>query len=397
MKKNSKKIMLIVLVVLTIGLCVYAFLISSPKQIFSRFFNKEEEQVVIANNDNINGIYKYSEPLDKYYQVYSGCRINSIDKKILIMNDKFYLYRSTCIATYLEGSGDTSDLKIEYNEIQKRFQLTYKNKLYNKVGDSYIKPGEDFYRNAQTFSIESLSVVLNELMTDGHQKPITVGEPKSRLGYSLSIEPPGENEEKEEQQVEEPTEEDYENEEEVIEEEPDTPSVSTRTVDKANDNNKFRMTFYKLHGSVSEEVAYYAFNDLNHIPSFYQSGSAIEVLINNSTKNKYNYTVQLITPDGVNYYFEEEFPIIVSGEEITIENYNVYIKRKNNSFELYFSKYHDFCIEDKKSDEVIYYEFNLRYNSAKKTYYKPEFVGKRLAKEGCNNILDIKEPEEEEE
>ncbi len=395
MKKSNKKIMLIILLVLTIGLCVYAFFIASPKDIFLKFFGDDDNTVTIANNDNINGIYKYSEPLDRYYQIYSSCRINSIDKKILIINDRFYLYRSTCIATYLEGAGDTSDLKIEYNEVQKTFQLTYKDKVYIKTGEGVIKPGENFYKNTSSFTIESLNIVLNQLMTDGHEKEIRIGELRSKLGYSLNIFPPdyllGKTEQPVENIEEEPTEEP---------EDPEEPAVNSnnRVVDKSQDNNKYRMEFLKKDGTITREVAYYAFTDLNHIPEFYKSGSTIEVLINNSVKNKYNYTIQLITPMGVNYYFEDEFPIVVNGEEITMENYNVYIKRnrRNNTFDLYFSKYHDFCINDKKSDEVIYYEFNLKYNSAKKTYNKPEFVGKRLAKEGCNNILDV-EPEIEEE
>ena len=347
-KKGKKKLILIILVVLTIALCFYAFVISSPREIFLTFFGGDEEKPLLENNDNINGIYKYSEPLDKYYQIYQGCHINSLDYKIVILNDKFYSYKSTCIATYYEGQGDTSDLKVEYNKLTQEFQAQYNNKTYIKTGETEIIPKENFYAQVDTISLESLKLILQETSWEGHKTSFRIKE-KGKAYYET-------------------------------------------LVSSNDDNDGYTIKFYKPNDKDRTIIAEYVSESVDRVPEFYPNNSLIGVLLNNSTESKYSYTLQLFNSEGIAYYLENEFPITVNGETITLEEYNVYIVRdpKKSAFKLYLSKYHDYCTDDE--DEIIYYEFEITYIHAKRNYSKPEFVGQRYAKDGCN----ITPPQEEE-
>ena len=350
MKNKSAKIILIIFVILTGALGFYAFVISSPKEIFLRFFGDEDEQIQVVNNDNINGIYKYSEPLNKFYLVYTGCRVDSKDYIILIMNDNYYQYKTSCIATYLIKQGKTSDLKIEYEDKLKQLQVKYDNKTYVKTNETKIVPGVKVLSgsNTETLMIDTLKLVLQEIKQEDQKLPdIDISSDRStKIPFSFHF-------------YEDPAD-----------------SFHIYFVDEDADDRPI--------------IATYDYIGIEKTPQFYVYSKAVGVLINRSTETRRNYTLEVITRTGVTYKLIDEFPITINNEVITPEDYNVYIKRNahDNSYSMYLSKYYDYCLDDKDSDQVIYYEFKITYNSPKHIYNKPEYVGKRMAKEGCNTIIE---------
>lgn len=347
MKEKKSKLPIIILIVVVVSFAVYAIFIASPKEIINNFLNRDDPTRLIADNDNINGVYVYSEPLDGYHAIYTGCRINSIDYYVVVINDNYFTYRSSCIATYLLDKGKIDDIKIEYSELNKVFELYYKNKKYTKNNTiSQVVPNENVLKNLSSLYIESLSIVLKQIEFENHYPNLTLNQLYNFKEFYGLVFTPGES------------------------------------------NFSIRITTFS-----GDTIAEYVFNDLDHIPSFYNFNRGLGVLINNSTDSKYNYEIQLINKTDIIYRLSSNFPITVDDISLNTEDYNVYITKElaQPTFHVYLSKYHDFCIPDDDSNTITYYEFKVTYNYSIETFNKPEYVGKGYAKEGCGKIVPIEE------
>ena len=344
MNKKFKKLLILILVLAIAAFGVYAFFISSPQKIFKGFLTGKDDDEAIAKKDNINGVYLRTEALDDYYSIFTGCRINEINYYIVVINNNYYYYRSSCIATYLLGEGTIDKIPIEYNKETSNYELTYDDGTYVKSNVTSVVPHENVLHNTKTIYIESLEVILRQIEFKDHytglyiqtlynfKEPFGLNLEASESGYQITL---------------------------------------TRALD---------------------DIITYNFYDLDHVPKILNFNHSVGFLINNSTKDKYSYEMQLVDKDGLKYRSNSKFPIKVDNVELNVNDYNVYIKKVTSSeFSIYLSKYHDFCSKDLDGDEITYYQFKLTYNYGKGTFNDPEFVKKGLAKEGCGKVVPIEE------
>ena len=341
--KKFRKILILVSILAIAAFGVYAFFISNPKKIIQGI-TKNPEATEVTINDNINGIYLREVQLDEYYPIYTGCRINTIEYYIVVINTKYYYYRSSCIATYLLAEGSVEKLPIEFNKEENVYQLTYDDGVYKKTNISQIVPHEKVLEKTYSMYIESLEVILKQIEFNNHYKDIHIYglyNSKSKFEFHLTASEYG-----------------YE---------------------------------IKI-GKGATTIISYSFNNLDNTPHIYNYNQNIAFLTNDSTAERINYELQLADPNGIKYRASQKFPITVDDVEINASDYNVFLKRITSSeFRIYFSKYRDFCIANSDSNQITYYEFKITYNYSKGTFNDPEFVKKGLAKEGCGKVIPIKE------
>jgi hypothetical protein len=66
--------------------------------------------------DSYNGVYSYKDKINGTKTLFEGCMVNHFSNHILIVNDDFFVYRSSCVGTFMKDKGKTKDLNISVNE-----------------------------------------------------------------------------------------------------------------------------------------------------------------------------------------------------------------------------------------------------------------------------------------
>lgn len=355
MKKNKGKKTLIflgVFLVLALAIVIIYFFIFENRNIIAEIFN-----TVTSNNDindNRNGIYTYTDELDGTYFIYSGCSVSKIKNHILVKNDKYYLYRSSCMGTYYKGSGNTKDLTVSVTEDKSSYMIKYDDHEYVKdnLTKSLMPTAEE---NKNKLSIEyldlkSLQLLVDETEFEGNFYNINSADIKNNRQLKLSFYP-------EEKML-------------LLEE-----SIS-------------------YDGGI---VYNYDVNDFSNLPLMYGFGNNIAIIEKNPNiynTNMYGDLLFLVSSEGIIYDLRLEFPITVNNEVLNYDSSSVFVAYSNRSrsFILLMGKDKKMCddnFDSSNGDKVAYYEFEIKYNSVSNELSRPQYKRTGYMSEGCKYVNSI--------
>ena len=316
------------------------------------FFVKENRESlnslveVISNNDiddNYNGVYVNSDNLNGSKKIYSGCFISRIDNYILIMNDKFYTFRSSCIGTYPLESGETKKLKISANKEKDTYVISYKDKEYIKnYGVNTIEPNHKISNSLKEIDLSSFELIMKESQFEEY----------------------------------------YYNFESVIH------SVFPEMKIKVThiENEKFDLSL-RYDG---KEVYSYQIEDFSSLPKMYPFGKNVVVIEPNKNDDKYNYKFKVVDNTGIIYNFDNMLPIIIDDVTLNVDN-SIFISfdERKRDFKVLIGFDKKMCESNSTSDDISYYEFSIVYNHRTNNFDRPQFVKTGYKNEGCDYVKTI--------
>lgn len=340
-KKNAK-FMIIIFV-----LCVIAFggamLLKKDDNVLSNVVNMFENDSYVK--DNYNGVYVYKESLGGSTQFFKGCSADYINNYIVIVDDIYYTYSSSCIGTFAFVEGKTKDLKIYTNDENKNFYIKYNDLIYTK--DAAIRSIE-LSNNAKDFEGE-INVSNYQLLFENSQFSGAYYDVKGRKISSLSS--------------------------------------SLYITILHVENEKFTIQIRDKHDNLHYE---YTFSDFEHMPLLYPYGAYLVILEKNESADRYMHNIKVVGESGLVYNMYDYFPIIVDGVTLD-QNMNIYatFDKYTRKFKMLMSTNKNFCVDNGTTNDVAYYEFTVDYNYNKKGFDRPEFVQQGYAKDGCSYIDEI--------
>lgn len=347
--KKTVIFLLILLIICIVVFSVYYFLVEHKNPFLEFFKNVTSEEKI---NDNYNGIYTYEESLNGSYYIFNNCSVTNIKNYILIKDDKYYTYRSTCMGTYYKEEGNTKDLTFVIADSNDTYMIKYNGNDYLKdVTTTYIKPNNEIGEKLKDLSTDSLQLIFDETQFVGNEYDISGKNIKNNklLRFSYYKEP------------------------------------GVIVIDNKSDKDK--TTLYD-----------YFVKDKSKLPKMYLYGENIAIVEqddNKSDSNKYAYMFYFLTPDGINYDLRKEFPIMVDDDIISYDRsvYVSYNPRKRN-FTILIGDDKKMCddnFDNSNGDKIAYYEFELNYNYIENSFSRPTFVKKGYMSEGCRYVNSIKE------
>lgn len=352
-KSRAKKHLTFLFIIFIICIVVFFgyYLISGKKNpLFEAFENINKKEEI---KDNYNGIYTYDDLLNGSKAIFNGCSLNKISNHILVIDDKYYLYRSSCMGTYLKGYGETKDLEFQVNEDKK----IYETKL---DGKTFLKD----------FSVSG--IVLNnrisELLTS-----------VSLASYQLFM-----------QETQFPG--NYYN---ILDAKMENVSSKIRMNIKRNEiDNSFTISFTNNRFGL---ILYsYRATDLSMLPDMYPYGESVVVIEKGKNKkvpSRYSYKFRVINPEGTIYNLDNEFPIDVDETTLSIDNsIYVFFDPANRYFRMLVGFDDKFCTDnytELNKNDISYYEFKIEYNYRNNSFDTPEFVKMGYKGDGCRYINNL--------
>ncbi len=339
---NSKRNNMIFIVVIGI-ICVVTFFgamfIRNGGNPFSKIINTLDGS---KNLDNLNGIYRYKESLDGTFPLFQNCTISSFDNYISIVNDEYYMYRSSCIGTFIVGSGKVKDLDIKDTEDKTSYFISYD-------GNKYVK---DF---SKSIVVENRAAKMSEIRIENY--PLLIKESQRKGGYYN------------------------------IKQVPIANYYELKFSLKNVIDDKFVLSLVNSRN----EVAYqFDINDFEQLPNMYIIGRNLVVVEKNETAFKYRHNFIVLTDDKEIFRLEDALPITVDGYTID-KDASIFIKynQVSKDFTVLFGKDKDMCVNKSDSNDITYYEFKLKYNYYNKSFDKPLFQKIGRKSEGCDYVNSI--------
>lgn len=340
MKKKKTKFIIIFIIVIFLGGGVFlAYFLTHGKNPIANIINiiNNEQKV----NDNYNGIYVYKESLNGAKFIYTGCSISEISYYVLVVNDDFYSFKSSCMGTYPIEEGKTEKLEINENEENTSYVLNYNDHEYKKDDTiKEIQTNNEIANRLKEIDVANYELILNETEFEGNYYKIaaTIKNLSSNLLFGFDRLDNG------------------------------TYDIS---IFKANRNNT---AIYKINKT-----------DYNNLPVFYTFGKTLVVIEKDEALGKLKYNFKAMNEDGIIYDLSNKLPIIVNGVSLTGDN-SIFVKydASNRDFILLIGNNDKMCVENSNSNNIAYYEFRIKYDYANASFKMPEFVKFGLENEGCN-------------
>ena len=328
--------------VLTVVVFVWDLIVnrkSSVKEIISNITPTKVQ-------DTYNGVYTYSEDLGYKVSAFTGCSFSAVDNYILVINDDFYLFRSTCMGTYLKGSGKTDDLNIV--EEKKSYSITYKDNLYHRDYKVVsIVPNNNIAKQDGDLDLNSIVGIAKETEFEGNY-------------YSMERRVYGTN---------------------------GTLIASFKPLE----TKEFQLTISSNESDANNEEGYlytYTIDDLDRAPVFYTYGKNLVIIERDSTASKYAYKFLVVNGNGDIYDYANYLPVKIDDQELNYSNNSIFIVYDKTSkyFKIFLGKDKKFCKNDDTSDEIAFYEYSIKYNYTHNEFDKPEFVKIWRGVDGCSYI-----------
>lgn len=343
MKKDKNK-RFSIFVILFIIICVFLLLFYLYIKSDGKFLSQVIQNVTEKNrvNDNYNGVYTNIDSLNGTKVLSENCTLSHIDNYIVIINDDYYIYRSSCIGTFYKESGKTSKLDIREDVENDTFYINYRDNVYNKdyaitsleVTTSPIEYNGDFYP-------AYYDLLFKESQFEGFYYNI-----KGREIYGTS-------------------------------------SDLTISFNHLEDE-KFEL---KLNNK-SDVVYQYYIKNFDTLPLIYTFGGYVAVLEKDNDNDRYQNVLKIFTDDGLVYDSRNMFPIIVDDVELNNEmSFYILFNSSKRNFEVIISDSRNICTNDKK--DVAYYVFEIDYNYSTKKFDKPSFVKLGYATDECKDIKEV--------
>ena len=304
--------------------------VSTDGQFFSNVLeniNSEE------NKENYNGIYTYWEDLNGSKTVFAGCVVSRINHHILIINDSYYTYKSSCIGTFFFEEGKVKDY------------INYKDKRYNKdnVTNSLVlrnNAAEKFKK----INLTTYSLLIKESQFNGEyyniDKVTINGLPdSSKMTFSL----------------------------------------------------KYANSFFNVILMVGDNVLYdYSFKNYTDAPELYPYGAYIVAINKDEDSEQYSNKLVAVSKEGTAYNLDDMFPIVVNGVELdTDKSIHVSFNKKQRNFRIIISNDKKLCDEKSTEKEIAYYEFSVDYDYSLRSFTKPKFERLGFTGEDCDYINGV--------
>ena len=342
-KSKNTKFIIIVSIFIVIGVVVFTLITTKTNPFKGIVGNIVGDEVKSVNKDNYNGFYTKKDLLDATYKVFDGCSIYSIDNYILVQDDDFTLYRSTCMGTYVKDRGKTKDLKFDVEN--DKYVITYKNNKYNKdTTVNHVVENNLIAKKMTKIYLSSFPLVVKETEFEGNYYDI-----KAKIGDT------------------------------------DSDSYLSYTRDKVSDSFTLRL----LKSSATDYPYYsYIVNDGAKVPLLYNIGNQIVVMEVEENENTYNYKFMSYKEGSLSYDLASNLPIKIDGQELNYGNNSIFIKfnKKDNNFTLFVGNDKKFCLENSNSTRAVSYIFKINYNYNNSTFDKPEYVKSIKGLDGCSEI-----------
>ena len=341
-KRLSNTIKLLIIILILAVAVFVGYYIKNKKNPFVDIVNNFKKDSALY--DNLNGIYTYKETLDKTRNPFSGCAISEMNNHILIINDDYKVYRSSCMGTYLKDEGKVDQLNIKTDSGEEYIEYD-DHKFTKDYFTTAIVPNNRIQDYFMSVDLSNLEFVLKETQFPGNYYLI---EAPLRNNGNLFL---------------------------VYDKNPDSDEDSIRIRMDEED-----VTVYQ-----------YSFEKYDELPKFYSFGSKtviIEEKDNKNSRNKFGYHFNVINSKEVEYNIENMFPIVINNENLTFENNSVYIffDEKDRQFKMFVGYDKKMCNEEGSEHRPIYYEFKITYNYSQGHFEKPEFVKVGYEDEKCNYI-----------
>lgn len=340
-KKKNFLIFFIVFIVALVSIVVYLY-VSTDGQFFSRVLeniNSEESK------DNYNGIYTYEEDLAGSKTVFSGCVLSRINHHILIINDSYYTYRSSCIGTFFFENGKVKDLDIKQSEEDDSYYINYNDKRYNKdnVTNSLVLKN-NAAEKIKKINLMTYSLLIKESQFSGayyNIDDVTINGLPDNLNMTFSL--------------------------------------------------NFKNEMFNVSLDVEDQNVYdYSFRNYEDAPELYPYGAYVVAISKNENSDRYANKLVAVSRGGVAYNLDDMFPITVNGVELnTDKSIHVSFNKKQRNFRVIISNDKKLCDEKNKDKEIIYYEFSVDYDYSIGSFTKPKFERLGFTGEDCDYINGV--------
>ncbi len=338
---NSVKLIIIILI-LSVAVFVGYYIKNKQNPLFELVNNLKSNSLF---NDNINGVYLYNEVVGGNRAIFSSCSVNDINNYILIINDEYKVFRSSCMGTYLKDEGKVDDLNITENK--EEIYIEYNGHKYEKeYAVSAIIPNNVIASRLKTVEIANLQFIMEETEFEGNYYPI-----EARLSNN----------------------------------------TSTAVLFDKNQEEDAQDTITLINAKSKAELYKYSFEKYDELPFFRPFGKLLVIIEKKDNPNnnmKYGYKFYVLNEQEIEYNLDQMFPITVNGETLTVEDNSVYVMfdEKERSFKLFVGYNKKMCNEEGSEHRPIYYEFKINYNYTTMNFEKPEFIKVGYEDEKCNYI-----------
>lgn len=329
--------LLIVVAVLTVIVFVWNLVTHNKgtvKDIFNNLTIKGKIQ------DSYNGIYNHPEDLEKKINAFKGCSISKVNNYILVIYDKFYIFRSSCLGTYLKETGNTDDLNIATTD--KDYYIMYKNVRYDRdYTVRSIVPNNAIAHESGKLDLNSLPIILKETQFEGNY-------------YELNREIDG-------------------------------VSDKIKINVKRRDDGLFNVSFWYNRDILYTQVI----QNFDNMARYYPYGDMIVIIEREISSDKYSDHFKILNKNkGITYDLADEFNVKVDDVTLNYQNNSIVIvfDTSNRHYKMFVGKDKNFCVKNGSSDKIAFYEFKIVYNHAKGTFDKPVFVANHYESEGCSYI-----------
>jgi len=348
-KSKFKKNFIFIVVVLVLCIAIYFGynLFTGKENPLSGLINQivpESKKVT----DTYNGVYSYKESLNGTKVFYTGCSAAEMNNYILIVNDEYYLFRSSCLGTFLKGSGNIEDLEIKLNENKNLYEVKYNDIVYDKDPSVLnIVIANNVKDKLSAIGLDTYQMLLKESESEGDYFDI---DSKKISGINTKM---------------------------------------VMSIKKEENSSNFTVSISN-HGT--ENVIYSYSGEIDDLPDLTAYGNSIVAIEKESSEDgtKYAYNFKVMTVDGIIYDLDKMFPIKVDDVELnTSDSIYVTFDSASRNYKMFVGYDKNFCDNDyteEDGNEIAYYEFDLKYDYSIYSFDKPEFVKIGYKSEGCKYI-----------
>ncbi len=349
--KNKRLLKSILFVIALAVVCAIVFFlyyrITGKTNPLSNIFKNEE---TVALSDNYNGFYVYSEELDNSYNIYNGCVVRNIDYQILVMGDKFKLYKESCIGTYYMKSGNTEDLEFKEDPENKILYFEYEGNRYNKKNEiTSVVLGNTFVKNTKKLDLSNYKFLAKQTEFEGNYFNMSNFDIDGASGFKFDL---------------------------------------------IHDEDDYFHIVIKA-GMVNSVYTSTSSSDFDRLPDVYPYGKIVALVFPNKYGNDYKYNLLAFSKKQMVYSLYEKFPIEVNGYRLTSED-NFYISYQKNtrSFLLLVAPKDStlknvFCEDNKEGNEIAYYVFSMKYDYSKVSFEDPQYERVGYVKDGCSYVNEL--------
>lgn len=343
MKKDKNK-RFSIFVILFIIVCVFLLLLYLYIESEGKLLSQVIQNITETNkvSDNYNGVYTNVDSLNGTKVLFGSCTLSHIDNYIVIINDDYYIYRSSCIGTFYIGSGKTSKLDIREDVENDTFYINYRDNVYNK-----------------DYAITSLEVTTSPIGYNGDFYPAyydLLFKESQFEGFYYDV---GERE-----------------------------IYGTSSDLKISFEHIEGESFVLKLNKKNDVVYQYYIKNFDTLPLIYTFGGYVAVLEKDNDGDRYQNVLKVFTDNGLVYDSRNMFPITVDDVELNNEmSFYIYFNSSKRNFQVIVSDSRNICTNDKK--DVAYYVFEIDYNYSTKEFDKPAFVKLGYASEECKDIKEV--------